>query len=175
MLFAFKLKLAILAIATIAIIPTGLWMGLHASSSTVVAVQPTVQNPAPQIPLPATQPDPDLSTPYRTVASMFAALKAGDHDRLYRCLLINPGKEPSILFRAMDFDLAASRMMNATTSAFGHAADSITRRDNALGQIAVAIWSDGPGGTKCVIDNDTAQLQAQITPKLLSAVAPKRS
>ncbi|HVS71297.1 MAG TPA: sigma-70 family RNA polymerase sigma factor [Phycisphaerae bacterium] len=106
MMTAARTKLVAASIAAIAIAATGTWLTVRA-----VALAPAISAAATSAP--ATSPAFDLSTPENTMRSFIAALNAGDKEKAYACLLVDPQRPPNEFDGCIAWALAQSRLLSA--------------------------------------------------------------
>ena len=140
-----------------------------AAPANVAPVSPPAAEAVPTAPA-ATQPVIDLSTPEKAFVSFIAALKAGDRDLVYQCLTADPNREPLMIDRILDWNLATNRMLAAAREAYGP--DSVPQLMQGSTIDEVAEMALMGGAWQHSITGDTAVSSAQVPPGIANMLPP---
>ena len=165
MMLMARLKIGVAAVMILTALGASGWM---ISRTLAENSSPAVQSPDLAEALaaaPTTLPAIDLSTPEKAYGAVVAALKAGDRTALYRCLAVDPNRQPLPIDAALEWNLAENRMMAAARQAYG---TQVSQVNQLLTIDGVMDMMTATGPAKKNVTADTAEFSTEVPPAILA-------
>jgi len=159
-------KIGVIVGAIALLIGGGSWLAAEEWGGNSAAAQ-KMQGTSAIVAPAASQPALDLSAPDKVMAAFCEALRSGDRDRTYACLVADPKRPPTPIDGMLSLNLAMNRVVVESQKKFGPQATAASMGLLGIDAVGEMISDASAGATASKVDGDTAELSATVPPEMI--------